>query len=370
MTEEIIVSKQKTEIIVLDKKMEITPAEVFTEKGMDSLLEGIKKVKDTFKGDVTTKKGRAEIKSIAHKMSKLKFELDGYGKELTEDIAKQKKIIDTERKKARDTFDEWRDEIRKPVTEFEKREEKRIADCQNRIAEIEAFKSMRDVSVDQFTEAGKKVAELLNYDWNEFNFKACGIANETTLYLEEEKAKVIKQEKDEAELEKFREKEKQREEEEQKRLAKEKEERIAKEAADKAKEEAEKKALEEKEKVAQKQKKKDDAAIKEKERNKKEVKEAKEREDKMKVDNQALEDETRETQRKLKEAREEAKKSAEETKKAEKEKEKLQKEEAFRKKVMDESVKRRKNKEHHKKIHNGIIEDLTAIKSKFVPDMD
>jgi len=325
------------EIVILDEKRQITPTELFTPQGIDAMLEEVEKMAGSFVQDMTTEKGRKEIASMAYKIAQTKSALDKCGKDLTEEWRQKTSTVNAERKKVCDRLDALRDKTRKPLDDFEEREAKRINDRKERIAQIEAFKSLRVVSVDHFNEAIKKVAELLNYDWNEFNFKAFGVVKEATLYLGEEKEKVIKREQEKAELEKLRKEKEERDELERLRLVKENEERIARESAEKARKEAEEKALKEKQRAEQ---------------------EAKYRENRLENEKKALQQEKIDTERKLKEAREKA---------IQEEKERAEEQ---RNKEMEEAVRREKNINHKKKIHGEIIEDLLNVKSEFQPTID
>ena len=69
--------------------------------------------------DVTTAKGRAEIKSRAFRVVKAKTYLDGLGKDLVAEQKKQIGLVDDSRKHLRDFLDALADETRKPLTDYE-----------------------------------------------------------------------------------------------------------------------------------------------------------------------------------------------------------------------------------------------------------
>jgi len=97
-----------------------TALEVFTaEKGLDPYLQEVRDEIDSFIPDLTTDKGRKAIASMAAKVSKSKTALDSVGKNLVADLKTKPKLIDAERKRARDLMDAWRDEVRLPLTEWE-----------------------------------------------------------------------------------------------------------------------------------------------------------------------------------------------------------------------------------------------------------
>ena len=76
--------------------------------------------------DAETPKGRKELASIAYSVSKTKTWLDEQGKNLVSEAKSKIKVVDNERKAVRDQLDLLRDEIRKPVTDFEDAERKLI----------------------------------------------------------------------------------------------------------------------------------------------------------------------------------------------------------------------------------------------------
>lgn len=112
-----------------------TVFEVFTtESAIDPFLARVRAQIDGFVPDVDTKKGRAEIASLAHKISQTKSHLEGLGKNLA-DIQKDiPKKIDATRRHLREELDRMRDEVRQPLNVWESAERARVA---RHAAEIE-----------------------------------------------------------------------------------------------------------------------------------------------------------------------------------------------------------------------------------------
>lgn len=104
--------------------------------GLDPYLAKVRAEIDSFVPDVTTKKGRDQIASIAHKVARSKTALDSMGKDLVAELKEVPKKIDAERKRMRDLLDTWKDEVRQPLTEWEQAEEARVSGIKARIAEI------------------------------------------------------------------------------------------------------------------------------------------------------------------------------------------------------------------------------------------
>lgn len=93
---------------------------------IDPFLKMIRDKIDAFKADASTASGRAAIKSMAHKVAQSKSALEDVGKALADEQKAIPKKIDATRKRIKDTLDEWRDEVRAPVTEWEAKEAARV----------------------------------------------------------------------------------------------------------------------------------------------------------------------------------------------------------------------------------------------------
>ncbi len=110
--------------------------EVFTSPKLDEYLQRISDEYLNFVGDIETVAGRKQIASKAYEVAKEKTRIDAIGKTLVEDWKKKSSLVDASRKKARDFLDELKDKVRKPVTDWEAEEEKRIQ-AERDLAELE-----------------------------------------------------------------------------------------------------------------------------------------------------------------------------------------------------------------------------------------
>lgn len=236
-----------TELTKLEK---LNPIELFSVNGIDDVLKRIKKEVSSEVPDVSTPTGRKQIASNAHKIAKSKVVLDDMGKKLADELNAQLKPINSERKKARDYLDSLKDEIRKPLSDWEAAEEKRVEDLRGRIdfffkVIVDAAECVGDLTVAELKVALTDVENTpIDDSWQEFKGEAGEVKDKTIAQFKSliEKREVYEQEQ--AELERLRlEKEAQEK--------KEAEEKIAKEAAEKARIEAEEKAEVEREKVEQ-----------------------------------------------------------------------------------------------------------------------
>lgn len=235
---------EKFELEIADQN--IVVAAFKTPGGTTELFERIAQEARSHVPDVTTKKGRDQIGSLAMKVSKSKTFIEKCGKELVADQKAQIKLIDDDRIATVKKFDELRNEILAPRDAWEQAEKDRVNGhnafimsfvvmsapqaYENRDSSfIEGIVSeIENTVVDDSLEEFKEQAELAK-------FKALDV-------LRAALADRQKYEAEQTELERLRLAE-------QARLQREHEERIAREAAEKATREAEEKARFEAERV-------------------------------------------------------------------------------------------------------------------------
>jgi colicin import membrane protein len=104
----------------------ITAIQLFETGGVRTILDKIKAEAKSIVTDPTTEAGRKEIKSLAYKIAQTKTAMDEMGKSLTEEQREFIARINAERKTIVTELDELKEEIRRPVTEYEAREKRRI----------------------------------------------------------------------------------------------------------------------------------------------------------------------------------------------------------------------------------------------------
>lgn len=237
------VNTQVNELQVLEQNVIVA---AFAKRGgTDELYERIAQEVRSHVPDVTTKKGRDAIGSLAMKISKSKTLIEKCGKELVAEQKAQIKLIDDDRISIVKKFDLLRDEILAPRDAWEQAEKDRVEKHQ---ANICAIKSLHDerTPYQESIEIKSRITELEGFEvdasFEEYEQEAKLAKLET---LDNLRTALIDREKfdaESAELERLRKAE-------QERLQREHEERIAHEAAEKARLEAERKAKEEAERV-------------------------------------------------------------------------------------------------------------------------
>lgn len=216
--------------------------------GTTELFERIAQEARSHVPDVTTKKGRDQIGSLAMKVSKSKTFIEKCGKELVAEQKAQIKVIDDDRIATVKKFDELRNEILAPRDAWEQAEKDRVAKHENAIAVIRMVPSLAESLDAEWTAQNIKEAietlenRVIDSSFEEYEQEAKLAKLETLESLRTALTIREKYEAEQAELERLRLAE-------QARLQREHEERIAREAAEKATREAEEKARFEAERV-------------------------------------------------------------------------------------------------------------------------
>ena len=112
-----------------------------SDESIAAAIESVRKQALAFVPDISSRKGREEIKSLAYRVARSKTALDAHGKSMVEDEKKKIAIVDARRKKICDAFDALKEQVRAPLTEWEDAEKARVA-----IAEA-FIKSLVDVTL-------------------------------------------------------------------------------------------------------------------------------------------------------------------------------------------------------------------------------
>ncbi|AVE56070.1 hypothetical protein APD02_16220 [Acinetobacter baumannii] len=323
------VNTQVNELQVLEQNVIVA---AFAKRGgTDELYERIAQEVRSHVPDVSTKKGRDAIGSLALKISKSKTLIEKCGRELVAEQKAQIKVIDDDRISIVKKFDSLRDEILAPRDAWEQAEKDRVAKHEESILSINFYKTAVIADKDSVWLKGviRNVEEIvIDSSFEEFEEQAKIAKYETLEFLRTTLAAREKYEAEQAELERLRKSE-------QERLQREHEERIAHEAAERVRLEAERKAKEEAERVEREKQE----AIAKAEREKAE---AEQREARLKAEKEAAElraQHAAEAERKRIEAEQAAKLEAE--------------------RQADEA--RQANQAHRKKICNEALKGLLAL---------
>ncbi|EPR5073772.1 TPA: hypothetical protein OUG18_000084 [Klebsiella pneumoniae] len=150
------------DLVVIEKKNAMA---VFTNNDqLDPLIEAIEKEARSLVPDVTTKKGRDAIASMARKVARSKTYIDNAGKDLVAELKALPKQIDESRRVVRERLDALKDEVRRPLTEWEAEQERiKAEEAMNALhAEALAMNEEFDRQLAARIESDHEMALLMN----------------------------------------------------------------------------------------------------------------------------------------------------------------------------------------------------------------
>ncbi|HBX8452904.1 TPA: hypothetical protein MIH98_14890 [Klebsiella pneumoniae] len=325
-----------TDLAIIEIAPDMAPA-IYVENGLDSFLEKIRAGVNEVP-DLSTAKGRARIASLAAQVSRSKTAVEKPGRDYLKRLKEQPKVVEAELRRFVTECDQLRDEVRRPLTEWEDAEKARTEALQQRLVDLRALTDVIDAAGNYLPSADIQARILeaksvvLDDSWQERAAEA-GVAKDSTIQqLEASLVIAQKREHEAAELDRLR-----KEAEEKARL--EREENIRREAAEQAKRDAEAKAQAE-----------IDAAA----RRESEARAATERAEREKIEAQ------QKAEREAKAAAEKAEQeknaaiAAERRRQEEAESERL----AEQKRIAEEEARRAADKEHRRSINRQAIADL------------
>jgi len=185
-----------TELITLEPQQ--IPALLGDDAKMEAIIAEIENAAKSEAPDLTTTKGRNRIKSIAYKVAQTKAPVKSHADHMLAD-AKAKIAAITKRRQTFETrMDALRDEVKKPVVEWEQAEEKRVDAIKAKIAVIKDVIPM--LSSDGIQEQIDNLAarEFAKADYAEYLGLALETRDLTVSRLRELKQAAIAREEQEA----------------------------------------------------------------------------------------------------------------------------------------------------------------------------
>lgn len=234
-----IVTEKEAGLALIPRK---TIEEYFTKGGMDDVIEAIEAKVAEFAPNMTTPKGRKEIKSFAAKVTKSKTYIEGIGKDFVAEAKAEIKKVDAVRKDTRERLEALAVKARAPLTAWEGKEKARVEELTTKVEEIVLHGTLTDEATGQpkplsTLRVSLKYLEnmVIDESWSEFQDDASTKMTMAKIRLQGqitqlEELEALQAEKDEAERVRLAEEKKKHEQE------------IADNAARKAKEEAQQEA--------------------------------------------------------------------------------------------------------------------------------
>ncbi|MBA7989753.1 hypothetical protein HV118_01210 [Citrobacter freundii] len=228
-----------SELAIIEIAPDMAPS-IYVENGLEKFLEQIREGVNEVP-DLSTDKGRKRIASLAAQVSRSKTAVEKPGRDYLKRLKEQPKVVEAELRRFVTECDQLRDEVRRPLTEWEDAEKARTEELQQRLTNLRALADVLDAAGNYLPSADiqARIQEVksvvLDDSWQERAAEA-GVAKDSTIQkLETALAAAQKREHEAAELERLR-----KEAEEKARI--EREETIRREAAEQARREAEQKA--------------------------------------------------------------------------------------------------------------------------------
>lgn len=151
--------------------------------GLEPLLQAIEKECRGRPQILTTKSGRDNIRSLAYQISQAKVRLDEIGANLNKPLQAEIDKVNDGRKVAKARLQNLQDEIRKPLTDWEAAEEKRIAAHEEKLKWFESLiiwgPEMPKPTTSAMIQARIDLIEADARDWEEYKTRAARIKEET-----------------------------------------------------------------------------------------------------------------------------------------------------------------------------------------------
>ncbi|MFL1527882.1 hypothetical protein [Pseudomonas sp. O230] len=218
------------------------------ENGLEPWLQVIRSKIDGFTPDISTRKGREAIASMAYAVARSKTALDDVGKKLVADLKEVPKKIDAERKRVRDTLEAWQEEVRRPLNEWQAIEDARVDKHNSAIEKVRLTAIDLDgITAEDLTDRVAQIEAIaLGDGWEEFEAEAARAKDKALVILRAALTARRQYEADQAELARRRAEDELREQQER-------EARIAREAEERALREAEQRAQAEREAAARRE---------------------------------------------------------------------------------------------------------------------
>lgn len=236
----------KQQVITIDDISADNAPAIYVAGGLGQFFDAVKAEVTGEVPDLTTRKGRERIASLAATVSKSKAAVEKPGRDYLRRLKEMPKVVEAELRDFVTKMDSLRDTTRQPLTEWEEAEQAR------KDKHVDGIQDIKDLAVFEATPAAAHVADIIaqlelveiSDTWEEFLAEAAQVKDQTLAKLRALHAERAQYEAEQAELTRLRL-------EKEARDKKDNEERIAREAAEQATREAEAEALRDRETEAQ-----------------------------------------------------------------------------------------------------------------------
>ena len=195
--------------LVADIPRKVSETEFTGGQFLDDIKARVRAIVDEFRArghSAETSEGRDEIRSFAYKIKRSKTAVDELGKQLSQDLRRRQDGIGSVRKNAQAFFDELHENVRAPLTEWERTEQERKDALEERVRGIQASASVHPD--EDSASVRRRMDELralaIGEDFDEFR-EAAETARDSALHrLGEAVRDLESREAEKAELERLR----------------------------------------------------------------------------------------------------------------------------------------------------------------------
>lgn len=211
------------QVITIDDISPENAPVIYVAGGLNQFLEAVKVEVTGEVPDLTTRKGRERIASLAAKVSKSKAAVEKPGRDYLKRLKEMPKVVEAELREFVNSMDALRDATRQPLTDWEKAEDARI-DAHN-----DRLKWLRELPLDLAGTTSAHVQGLIEQaenvaiddQWEEFKAEAASTKDLAIKALRAILAELQRYEAEQAELARLRKESEERAEQDRIRLAQE-----------------------------------------------------------------------------------------------------------------------------------------------------
>ncbi|UMY59844.1 hypothetical protein [Pseudomonas sp. LS.1a] len=193
-------------LIAIEEISEENAPAIYVAGGLKQFIDLVKAEVEGEVPDLTTRKGRERIASLAAKVSKSKTAVEKPGRDYLRRLKEMPKVVEAELREFVTTMDALRDETRRPLTEWEQAEAARVARHEQGIAAIKAEGAELGLltAEDLLARIGRVEGVALDDAWEEFTAEAGQVKDQALAVLREALAARQKYDAEQAELARLR----------------------------------------------------------------------------------------------------------------------------------------------------------------------
>ncbi|MNM40736.1 hypothetical protein D3C81_515400 [compost metagenome] len=194
------------QLITIEQISEENAPAIYVAGGLKQFIDLVKGEIEGEVPDLTTRKGRERIASLAAKVSKSKTAVEKPGRDYLRRLKEMPKVVEAELRDFVTKMDALRDETRRPLTEWEQAEAERVKGHEMRMLGLRAEASdIGSLSSDELMSSIARVEAVpLDESWEEFAAEAGQAKDQVLAALREALAAKQKYEAEQAELARLR----------------------------------------------------------------------------------------------------------------------------------------------------------------------